>query len=102
MTARLLSRLLLLERVDREELLTRARATMKTHFDIFAMIAAAFVLLAVGAARAQPPPAPAASAVQANLAPHPAPEQPLPYSHKTHIAMALPCQLCHTNPAPGK
>jgi Cytochrome c7 and related cytochrome c len=74
---------------------------MKRLFDIFAMIAAAFVLLAVGAAQAQPP-APAVSAVQANLAPHPAPEQPLPYSHKTHVGMGLPCQLCHTNPAPGK
>jgi hypothetical protein len=74
---------------------------MKKPFDIFAMIVAAFVILTVGAARAQPP-LPAASAVQANLAPHPAPEQPLPYSHKTHVAMGLPCQLCHTHPAPGK
>ena len=74
---------------------------MKRLFDIFAMIAAAFVLLAVGAVQAQPP-APATSAVRANLAPHPAPEQPLPYSHKTHVGMGLPCQLCHTNPAPGK
>jgi hypothetical protein len=74
---------------------------MKKPFDIFALIAAASVLLAVGVARAQPP-VPTASAVQANLAPHPAPEQPLPYSHKTHVGMGLPCQLCHTNPAPGK
>jgi ABC-type nitrate/sulfonate/bicarbonate transport system substrate-binding protein len=74
---------------------------MKRFFDVFVMIAAAFMLLAVGALRAQPP-APAASAVQTNLAPHPAPEQPLPFSHKTHVGMALPCQLCHTNPAPGK
>jgi hypothetical protein len=76
---------------------------MKKPFDTFAMIAAASVLLAVSTARAQPTPASAAApAVQANLAPHPAPEQPLPYSHKTHIAMGLGCQLCHTNPAPGK
>ncbi|HEY4444680.1 MAG TPA: cytochrome c3 family protein [Steroidobacteraceae bacterium] len=82
---------------------------MKRPFDIFAMMAAAFVLLAVSTARAQPIPAspaspasPAAPAVQANLAPHPAPEQPLPYSHKTHIAMGLGCPLCHTNPAPGR
>ena len=62
---------------------------MKEPFDIFAMIAAAIVFLAAGAAQAQPP-ASAASAVQANLSPHPAPEQPLPYSHKTHVGMGLP------------
>jgi hypothetical protein len=73
---------------------------MKKHFDLFAMIAAAFALLAVGVAHAQGP-TPTASAVQANFAPHPAPEQPLPYSHKTHVGMGLPCQLCHTHPAPG-
>jgi ABC-type nitrate/sulfonate/bicarbonate transport system substrate-binding protein len=68
---------------------------------VFVMINAALLLPVVGALRAQPP-APAASAVQANLAPHPAPEQPLPFSHKTHVGMALPCQLCHTDPPPGK
>jgi len=30
-----------------------------------------------------------------------APAQPLPYSHKTHLALALRCADCHTNPAPG-
>ncbi|HXC33314.1 MAG TPA: cytochrome c3 family protein [Verrucomicrobiae bacterium] len=32
---------------------------------------------------------------------HAPPEQPLPYSHKTHLAIGLPCSTCHTNPAPG-
>jgi hypothetical protein len=36
-----------------------------------------------------------------NIAPHAAPAQPLPFSHKTHIASGLPCQMCHTNPDPG-
>ena len=36
-----------------------------------------------------------------NLAPHPAPDQPIPYSHKTHLALGLQCQMCHTNPDPG-
>jgi hypothetical protein len=105
MTAKLSSRLLetgaLPERFDAPRIRTRVTATMKRLFDIFAMFAAAFALLAVGAVQAQPP-APATSAVRANLAPHPAPEQPLPYSHKTHVGMGLPCQLCHTHPAPGK
>jgi len=30
-----------------------------------------------------------------------APEQPIPYSHKKHLAMGLQCQMCHTAPAPG-
>ena len=28
-------------------------------------------------------------------------EQPLPYSHKTHLAFGLKCQECHVNPDPG-
>jgi hypothetical protein len=68
---------------------------------VLALIVAAFTLPAIGAAQAEQP-APASSVVQANLAPHPAPEQPLPYSHKTHVGMGLTCQLCHVNPAPGK
>ena len=30
-----------------------------------------------------------------------APEQPLPYSHKKHVAMGLECTFCHVNPEPG-
>jgi hypothetical protein len=37
-----------------------------------------------------------------NPAPHPPPEQPIPYSHKAHLALGLTCAGCHTNPAPGK
>ena len=37
-----------------------------------------------------------------NLSPHPAPEQPLPYSHKQHLALGLQCKECHINPEPGK
>src|ERR1700690_4192603 len=36
-----------------------------------------------------------------NPGPHPAPEQPLPYSHKQHLAMGLECKECHRNPEPG-
>jgi hypothetical protein len=33
---------------------------------------------------------------------HAPPDQPLPYSHKTHVGMVgLPCATCHTNPDPG-
>ena len=31
----------------------------------------------------------------------PAVSQPIPYSHKTHLAVGLKCQQCHPNPDPG-
>lgn len=40
--------------------------------------------------------------VSNNPSPHPAPEQPIPYSHKQHLAFGLQCKECHTNPDPGK
>ena len=34
---------------------------------------------------------------------HPSgPVQPIPYSHKTHLALGLQCETCHTNPEPGR
>ena len=29
-------------------------------------------------------------------------EQPIPYSHKQHVALGLKCAFCHENPAPGE
>jgi len=29
------------------------------------------------------------------------PVQPIPYSHKRHLALGLKCQQCHSNPEPG-
>jgi hypothetical protein len=61
-----------------------------------------FLLLFAGGARAQQGTrTPARQEVLDNFAPHPAPDQPIPYSHKTHLALGLQCQLCHSNPAPG-
>ena len=31
-----------------------------------------------------------------------APQQPIPYSHKTHIALGLQCKNCHKNADPGE
>jgi hypothetical protein len=31
----------------------------------------------------------------------PAPEQPLPFSHKTHLSLKLQCKQCHVMPDPG-
>lgn len=30
---------------------------------------------------------------------HPAPQQPIPYSHQTHLALGLVCETCHANTA---
>jgi hypothetical protein len=58
---------------------------------LFAILLLASVLL-----RAQDAAVPQAAPVP------PAPVQPIPYSHKTHLALGLQCQFCHTNPEPGK
>jgi len=33
--------------------------------------------------------------------PRPAPEQPLPFSHKTHAGVGVACKQCHPMPDPG-
>jgi hypothetical protein len=65
-------------------------------------LAAAF-LLAFGIRAQQPAAMPDAKPiVPANLAEHQPPVQPIPYSHKLHLALGLECKTCHTNPDPGK
>jgi hypothetical protein len=56
----------------------------------------ALLLLATLALRAQQ------SAVTEGAPPPPAPVQPLPYSHKTHVKLGLDCRLCHVNPDSGR
>jgi hypothetical protein len=69
---------------------------------VFAGVVLALLLLVSGGARAQQAPrTPAKQEVLDNFAPRPAPEQPIPYSHKTHLALKLQCQTCHSNPDPG-
>jgi len=50
---------------------------------------------------AQPVMAESKADVPDNFAPPPAPAQPLPFSHKTHLALGVDCRMCHTNPDPG-
>jgi hypothetical protein len=41
--------------------------------------------------------------LQAASAPPPAaPAQPIPFSHKQHLALKLQCKMCHANPEPGE
>ena len=54
------------------------------------------------AVRSQNQPSGLKSVVPDNpIKPAPSPEQPLPYSHKLHIAMGVQCKFCHVNPDPG-
>jgi hypothetical protein len=39
---------------------------------------------------------PTAQEVPDDYARHAAPEQPIPYSHRTHLALGLACESCHT------
>lgn len=60
-----------------------------------------FAFMAAVPASAQHSAAGVVPAVPDNVAPHPAPDQPLPFSHKLHLASDLVCQTCHINPDPG-
>lgn len=73
----------------------------------FALIVPAQVLAAllVAAPRAHGQQATPAQAVKQEVPDNPlapaGPVQPIPYSHKVHLAGGLQCQDCHTNPDPG-
>ena len=57
---------------------------------------------AVGNAGQQAPAAKTVKMVPDNPSEHPAPAQPIPYSHKKHLAIGLACAFCHVNREPGK
>lgn len=59
-------------------------------------------LLAALPADAERSPAVDVPEVPDNIAAHPAPAQPLPFSHNTHLASGLACEMCHSNPQPGR
>jgi cytochrome c5 len=62
----------------------------------------AFLFFAFVLAAQQPAPAPVVKQdVAQKMVEAVGPVQPIPYSHKKHLAMGLTCDLCHTNPEPG-
>src|SRR5579859_1463424 len=65
------------------------------------MVALLFPAKSLGAQRTDKPQA-VKQMVPDNPSEHPAPVQPIPYSHKKHLAFGLECKNCHTNPDPGK
>jgi hypothetical protein len=67
------------------------------------VLLATLLMMALSAKAQQlPSAADAVKDVPDNLSDHAAPEQPIPYSHKLHLALGLKCGTCHTNPEPGK
>ncbi len=63
---------------------------------------AALFLLAVPAGAQRNPATAVRQEVPDNPLHLPGPAQPIPYSHKTHLALGLQCRFCHVNPDPGR
>jgi Cytochrome c7 and related cytochrome c/Cytochrome c3 len=66
------------------------------------LVAVLFLVTRGSAANQAAKSKPEQSILPDNPAPHAAPAQPIPYSHKKHLALGLNCKDCHTNPEPGK
>lgn len=79
------------------------RASQRICFFLIPTLVAAFFLVVAGLAAKQASKSqPEQSIVPDNPAPHAAPAQPIPYSHRKHLALGLNCKDCHNNPEPGK
>jgi len=79
------------------------KSKMRNIFTAAACTVVAFVLLAARVAAQEAATSQVARPmVPDNPSEHPAPVQPIPYSHKKHLAFGLECKKCHTNPDPGK
>jgi hypothetical protein len=68
---------------------------------IVASMLTLLLVLAVANAAQQAPAAQTVKMVPDNPSEHPAPAQPIPYSHKKHLSVGLTCAFCHGNPNPG-
>src|SRR5579862_7669010 len=64
----------------------------------FASVLAVFCVVGVGLAQPQASPQPL---VPSNPATPAAPVQPIPFSHRKHLALDPQCQTCHSNAEPG-
>ena len=70
---------------------------------VAAQAVAVFLFVALRLAAYQAPQSSAAKQmVPDNPSEHKPPAQPIPYSHKKHLAFGLECKNCHVNPEPGK
>jgi len=80
------------------QLNTRQKPLVVSATLLSALCALAILSSATRGVRAQQQPGgDVAQEVLDNVAPHPPPDQPIPYSHRTHLALGLPCETCHAN-----
>ena len=79
------------------------KSRKRVSFVFLGVIAATLIFLTARSVAQQVAQQPASkSMVPDNPSEHLAPAQPLPYSHKKHLALGLNCKDCHTNPEPGR
>ncbi len=78
------------------------RVVLITRFASASLLAALLIMAAGAKAHQLSATADGRKDVPDNLAEHAPPVQPIPYSHKLHLAIGLKCATCHTNPEPGK
>jgi hypothetical protein len=76
-------------------------ATVAMAATFFVIMAALSLALSASASQTLEGPT-AKQEVPNNPAEHIPPVQPIPYSHKSHLALGLTCPGCHKNPDPGK
>jgi predicted CXXCH cytochrome family protein len=77
-------------------MMQRASGRMRRLALPLVLLVLAIALVSAIGLRAQAPQAPAPAPAP------PGPVQPIPYSHKVHVALGLQCRGCHTNPGAGK
>jgi hypothetical protein len=73
------------------------RLTLGVSVWLSVVMVAGIVLRGQGSGQTATAPAPAVA-----FAAPPAPVQPIPYSHKKHLALGLECRQCHVNPDAGE
>jgi len=76
---------------------------MKSRAAIFVVLVSLPSAIGLQGFSAQEPAAPTAAAPSKDISATKSepPAQPIPYSHKKHLAFGLKCQQCHINPEPG-
>jgi hypothetical protein len=76
---------------------------VKSRAAIFVLLVSLPFSIGLQGFSAQDPSAPASTAPGKDISATKSepPAQPIPYSHKKHLAFGLKCQQCHINPEPG-
>jgi hypothetical protein len=79
----------------------KQKSTMAFSWVALSAVCVFFLARLLVAAQETPPPEATKQDKPKPAAESAPPEQPIPYSHKTHSTLGLLCQECHPNPEPG-